>query len=216
MTERFVQYLNDEEILAILHRKMSDGNIEIPPNVRYMDRKRKRKTTIKVNDVLSLIIAKTKNINETNQLNITAVNVVANIEDSKRKTEEIKANEKKNWRKRIRMKLEKALKEWGQLNRITKGELKDKVVIRKLNRQYKLERSKKQTEHESTQKVIPLKVKLKRYDARCKCFEQNRLFQLKRRRLFEAIEEGKHSEKSKEFWEGCGTGWRNTKKAWSC
>ena len=86
----------------------------IPPNLRYIDRKKVRAATVKINKIVSLI--KTETITETNSLLHTVGNIVAEMVGYKNK--EMTGNRQPNWRRRILEKQKVLRKELGQLNRM--------------------------------------------------------------------------------------------------
>ena len=65
----------------------------IPPNLRYIDRKKVRAATVKINKIVSLI--KTERITETNSVLRAADNIVAEMVGYKNK--EMRGNRQPNW-----------------------------------------------------------------------------------------------------------------------
>ena len=104
----------------------------IPPNLRYIDRKKVRAATVKINKIVSLI--KTETITETNSLLHTVGNIVAEMVGYKNK--EMTGNRQPNWRRRILEKQKVLRKELGQLNRMRRRELQNEGVISKLERKF--------------------------------------------------------------------------------
>ena len=67
----------------------------IPPNLRYIDRKKVRAATVKINKIVSL--TKTERITETNSVLRAADNIVAEMVDYK--NQEMTRNRQPNWRR---------------------------------------------------------------------------------------------------------------------
>ena len=97
----------------------------IPPNLRYIDRKKIRAATVKINEIVSLI--KTKTITEKNSVLRAAENIVAEMVGYKNK--EMTGDRQPNWRRRILEKQKVLRKELGKLNRMRRGEVQNESVI---------------------------------------------------------------------------------------
>ena len=67
----------------------------IPPNLRYIDRKKVRAATVKINKIVCLI--KTERITETNSVLRAADNIVAEMVGYK--NQEMTRNRQPNWRR---------------------------------------------------------------------------------------------------------------------
>ena len=132
----------------------------------------------------------TSDITETNPLIVPAANVVADLLKYKRiELGDKKESKEPKWQKRIRCKLEKTRADLGRVDRLRKGELRNKRVTLKLEREYHVTRKSIETVHEELrQRVISIAAKLQRYDSRSLQFRQNRLFQSNQKRLFEEID----------------------------
>ena len=89
------------------------GPGRIPPNLRYIDRKKVRAATVKITKIESLI--KSEKITETNSVLRAAGNIVAEMVGYKNK--EMTENRQPNWQRRILGKQEVLRKELGELNR---------------------------------------------------------------------------------------------------
>ena len=85
----------------------------IPPNLRYIDRKKVRAATVKIIKIESLI--KTERIAETNSVLRAAGNIVAEMVGYKNK--EMTEDRQPNWQRRILGKQEVLRKELGELNK---------------------------------------------------------------------------------------------------
>ena len=206
-----IEWFSDEDrdILEMILTRMRKEQDDIPPNLRYVDRSKVKAMTQKVNQIIQVV--ETSNITETNRLIIAAANVVADLLKCKR-TElgDKKESKEPKWRRRIRCKLEKTRVDLGRVDRLRKGELRNKRVAIILEREYQVTRKGTETVHEELrQRVIAIAAKLQRYDSRDLQLRQNKLFQSNQKRLFEEIE-GKarqeavvpDAEESKEFWSG--------------
>ena len=89
------------------------GPGRIPPNLRYIDRKKVRAATVKITKIESLI--KSEKITETDSVLRAAGNIVAEMVGYKNK--EMTENRQPNWQRRILGKQEVLRKELGELNR---------------------------------------------------------------------------------------------------
>ena len=72
---------------------------DIPPNLRYIDRKKVAAETQKVNNCLKYIT--TRNITESNRLVQAAANIVAEEVGFKRNEDQTKKKKEPPWRRRI-------------------------------------------------------------------------------------------------------------------
>ena len=97
----------------------------IPPNLRYIDRKKFRVATVKINKIVSVI--KTETITETNSVLRAAGNVAAEMVCYKNK--EMAGDRQPNWRRRILEKQKVLRKELGQLNRMRRGSQKSSTEV---------------------------------------------------------------------------------------
>ena len=200
---------DQRDILEMILTRMRKEQDDIPPNLRYVDRAKVKATTQKVNQIIQVI--ETSNITETNRLIVAAANVVADLLKFKRiELGDKKESKEPKWRKRIRCKLEKTRADLGRVDRLRKGELRNKRATLKLEREYHVTRKGIDTVHEELrQRVIAIAAKQQIYDSRSLQFRQNRLFLSNQKRLFEEIE-GKvrhevvvpDAEESKKFWSG--------------
>ena len=109
--------------------------MRIPPNLRYIDRKKVRAATVRVKKIVSLI--KTEKITEPNSVYHAAGNIVTEIMGYKNK---MTGDRQPNWRRRISEKQMVLRKELGQLNRIRQGELQNEDLISKLERKFIVKR----------------------------------------------------------------------------
>ena len=92
----------------------------IPPNLRYIDRKKVRAATVNINKIVSLI--KTETITETNSVLRAAGNVAAEMVSYQNK--EMTGDRQPNWERRILEKQKVLLKVLGQSNKMRQGECK--------------------------------------------------------------------------------------------
>ena len=107
----------DKELLIRAVKEIRYDPERIPPHLRYIDRKKARAATVKINMIVSLI--KTETITETNLVLRAAGNIVAEMVGYKNK--EMTGNRQPNWRRRILEKQRVLRKELGQLNRMRRG-----------------------------------------------------------------------------------------------
>ena len=89
------------------------GPGRIPPNLRYIDRKKVRAATVKITKIESLI--KSEKITETDSVLRAAGNIVAEMVGYKNK--EMTENRQPNWQRRILGKQDVLGKELGELNK---------------------------------------------------------------------------------------------------
>ena len=179
----------NEEEKELLMRVVKEIRYEperIPPNLRYIDRKKVRAATMKINKIVSLI--KTETITETNSLLRAAGNIVAEMVGYKNK--EMTGNRQPNWRRRIR-----------------RRELQNEGVISKLERKFSVKRKGVEVvQEEVRQRLVAVGAKLERYDNRTEQFRQNRLFESNQKGLFNELEGTQResvitdAEESKRFW----------------
>ena len=192
-----------KEIVAEMFGYIRENPHKIPPNLRYMDRKKVKSETEKVNSVLCVF--ETENITETNIVIKAAANVVADRVGHKRM--EQAERQEPFWRRRICEKQTKIKRDLGQVDRIKKGELRNEATKQRLERTYKLKEKGIETVlEELKQRALAIKAKLNRYDKRTKQYRQNRLFETNQKKLFEELEGKTHetivpdAEESKQFW----------------
>ena len=122
----------------------------IPPNLRYIDRKKVRAATVNINKIVSLI--KTETITETNSALRSAGNIVAEMVGYKNK--EMTGDRQPNWRRRILEKQKVLRKELGQLNRMRRGKLQNEGVISKLERKFNVKRKRAEVVHEEVRQRL--------------------------------------------------------------
>ena len=160
-----VERYNEEEkeLLMRVAKEIRYDPERIPPNLRYIDRKKVREATVKINKVVSLI--KTETITETNSVLRATGNFVAEMMGYKNK--EMTGDRQPNWRRRISEKQNVLCKELGQLNRIRRGELQNEGVISKLERKFNIKTKGADVVHEEVrQRLVAVGAKLERYDNR--------------------------------------------------
>ena len=104
----------EKELLMRVAKEIRFDPERIPSNIRYIDRKKVRQATVKINVIVSLI--KTETITETNSVFRAAGNAVAEMVGYKNK--EMTGDRQPNWRRRILENQKVLLKELGQLNRM--------------------------------------------------------------------------------------------------
>ena len=122
----------------------------IPRNLRYIDRKKVRVATAKINKIVSL--TKTVTITETNSVLRAAGNIIAEIVGYKSK--EMTGDRQPNWRRRILEKQKVLRKELGQLNRMRRGKLQNEGVISKLERKFNVKRKRAEVVHEEVRQRL--------------------------------------------------------------
>ena len=129
----------------------------IPPNLRYIDRKKVRPATVKINKIVSLI--KTETITETNSALRSAGNIVAEMVGYKNK--EMTGDRQPNWRRRILPKQKVLRKDLGQLNRIRRGELHNEGFTSKFERKFNVKKKGADVVHkEVRQSLVAVRAKL--------------------------------------------------------
>ena len=84
----------EKELLMKVAKETRYESERIPPNLRYIDRKKVRAATVKINKIVSLI--KTKTIPETKSLLRAAGNIVAEMVGYKNK--KMTGNRQPNWK----------------------------------------------------------------------------------------------------------------------
>ena len=153
----------EKELLMRVAKEIRYDPERIPPNLRYIDRKKVREATVKINKIVSLI--KTETITETNSVLRATGNFVAEMMGYKNK--EMTGDRQPNWRRRILEKQNVLCKELGQLNRIRRGELQNEGVISKLERKFNIKTKGADVVHEEVrQRLVAVGAKLERYDNR--------------------------------------------------
>ena len=110
VTKSEMEKYNEEEkeLLIRVVKEIRYDPVEIPFNPRYIDRKKVRAATVKINKIVSLI--ETETITEINSL-LAAGNIVAEIVDYKNK--EMTGDRQPNWQRRILEKQKVLRKELG-------------------------------------------------------------------------------------------------------
>ena len=123
------------KLLMTVVKEIRYDPMRIPPNLRYIDRKKVRAATVRVKKIVSLI--KTEKITETNSVLHAAGNIVTEIMGYKNK---MTGDRQPNWRRRISEKQMILRKKLGQLNRMRQGELQNEDLISKLERKFIVKR----------------------------------------------------------------------------
>ena len=100
----------EKELLMRVMKEVRYDLERIPPNLRYIDKKKVRAATVKINKIVSLI--KTETITETNSALRSAGNIVAEMVGYKNK--EMTGDRQRNWRRRILEKQKVLREELGQ------------------------------------------------------------------------------------------------------
>ena len=111
----------EKELLMRVAKDIRYDPERIPPNLRYIDRKKVRAATVKINKFVSLI--KTEAITETNSVLRAAGNIVSEMVGYKNK--EMTGDRQTNWRRRILEKQNVLQKELGQSNRMRREQNED-------------------------------------------------------------------------------------------
>ena len=111
----------EKELLMRVAKEIRYDPVRIPPNLRYIDRKKVRAATVKINKFVSLI--KTEAITETNSVLRAAGNIVSEMVGYKNK--EMTGDRQTNWRRRILEKQNVLQKELGQSNRMRREQNED-------------------------------------------------------------------------------------------
>ena len=153
----------EKELLMRVVKEIRYDPERIPPNLRYIDRKKVRAATVNINKIVSLI--KTETITETNSALRSAGNIVAEMVGYKNK--EMTGDRQPNWWRRILVKQKVLRKELGQLNRIRWGKLQNEGVLSKLERNFIVKRKSAEVVYEEVQqRLVAVGAKLERYDNR--------------------------------------------------
>ena len=99
VTKTEMERYNEEEkeLLMRVAKEIRYDPERIPPSLRYIDRKKVREATVKINKVVAFI--KIETITETNSVLRVVGNVVAEIVGYKNK--EMTGDREPNWRRRI-------------------------------------------------------------------------------------------------------------------
>ena len=99
VTKTEMERYNEEEkeLLMRVAKEIRYDPERIPPSLRYIDRKKVREATVKINKVVAFI--KIETITETNSVLRVVRNVVAEIVGYKNK--EMTGDREPNWRRRI-------------------------------------------------------------------------------------------------------------------
>ena len=134
----------EKELLMRAAKEIRYDPEKIPPNLRYIDRKKVREATVKINKIISLI--KTETIIETNSVLRAAGNAVAQMVGQKNK--EMTGDRQPNQRRRILEKQKVLRKELGQLNRMRGVEMQNEGVISNLERKFHIKRKGADIVHE--------------------------------------------------------------------
>ena len=134
----------EKELLMRVAKEIRHDPERIPPNLRYIGRKKVREATVKINKIVSLI--KTETITETISVLRPADNVVAEMVGYKNK--EMTGDRQPNWRRRILEKQKVLRKELGQLSGMRRRELHNEGVISKLERKFIIKRKGADVVHE--------------------------------------------------------------------
>ena len=100
----------EKELLMRVMKEVRYDLERIPPNLRYIDKKKVRAATVKINKIVSLI--KTETITETNSALRSAGNIVAEMVGYKNK--EMTGDRQRNWRRRVLEKQKVLREELGQ------------------------------------------------------------------------------------------------------
>ena len=176
----------EKELLMRVAKEIRYDPERMPPNLRYIHRKKVRAATVKISKTVSLI--KTGIITETNSVLRATGNIVAEMLCYKNK--ELTGNRQKNWRKRILEKPKVLRKELGQLNRIRRRKLQNEGgVISRLERKFNVTKKGAEVVHEEVQeRLVAVGAKLERYDNRTEQYKQNQLFESNQNRLFNELE----------------------------
>ena len=164
----------ETELLMRLAKKIIYDPEIIPPNLRYIDRKKVRAATVKINKILPLIKAET--ITEANSVLRAAGNIVAEMGGYRNK--EMTGDRQPNWRRRILEKQKVLRKELGQSNRMRRGELQNEGVISKPEINFNMKRKGADMVHEEVrQSLVAVGGKLERHGNKIQQYRQNRLFE---------------------------------------
>ena len=141
----------EKELLMRVAKEIRYDLDRIPRNLRYIDRKKVRVATAKINKIVSL--TKTVTITETNSVLRAAGNIIAEIVGYKSK--EMTGDRQPNWRRRILEKQKVLRKELGQLNRMRlERELQNEGVISKLERKFNVKRKRAEVVHEEVRQRL--------------------------------------------------------------
>ena len=173
-------------VRKIMERMEKDQD-DIPPNLRYVDRKQVQIVTSKVDLALKFIT--TTSITETNRLIQAVANVVAEAVGYKSPNSKSSKKQEPAWRRRIHSNIERLRCSISRLDRLKKGELKNARIVTKLETEFNLQRKGIETViEELKQRLTAMSARLQRYDTRNNQYRQNMLFQSNQKKLFDEIE----------------------------
>ena len=141
-----------KELLMRVVKEIRHDPQKIPRNLRYIDRKKVRAATVKINKIVSLI--KTETITEINSVLRAAGNVFAEMMGYKNR--EMTGNRQPNWRRIILEKQKVLRKELGQLNRMRQRELQNEGLISKFERKFYVKRKCSNVVHEKVRQRLLL------------------------------------------------------------
>ena len=168
----------DKEVLKKMLHEIRNSPKKIPPNLRYMERKKVKAATSRVNKIVPLVVTGT--ITKTNTALKAAGNVASELVEYKAKTKN--ENTMPHCRRRIVEKQKALGKDLGQVNRWRRNELHSKGAKERLERLYHLNLKGVDVVHEELQqRLIAIGAKLERYDNRTEQYRQNRFLSQTRR-----------------------------------
>lgn len=174
---------DDIRIWKMMRDELLNPDDQEPINLRFYDRKRLKKVTTQVNQVVPYI--NTNSLFECNQVLKAASRVVTKLLGIKKREPKKKAEPW--WKKRIRSKIVETRKDLSKLKNIFENK-KDNAKDRLYQKYNIKQKGLSAVIEELKQRVTARKEKLKRYESRNEQFQQNRLFQNNQKRLFEQLE----------------------------
>ena len=144
-----------------------------------------------------------------NNITKAAANVVARLAGLRIRKKK-KEQAEPWWKKRIQLKINQLRKDLNRIEKIKSGELKKDRVGDSLKEKYHIRKKGINCViEELKQRITANSEKIKRYQKRCKQYQQNRLFQNNQKKLFEQLEgvergndESPEAEPTATFWKG--------------
>ena len=189
-----------------LVEELSKESIEQPPNQRWIDRRRLKCASEKVDRVLQHVTLGMETLKQLNNILKAVGNVVAGLVGGRKK----RADKKREpwWKRRIQGKIKELRKDLSRLVTMKEMKLGTPQLVKTLRKKYKVrEKGCNFAIEELKQRITANSMKIKRYDDTRDQFRQNRLFTSNQQRLFQELEGNKDktpivpdAERSKAFW----------------
>ena len=175
------------EILSLLHDELlKSENMQKPTNLRFVDRKKLKAVTAKVNKVIPYLTI--NSLYQYNQVLKASANVVKKLLGISNNKKQDK-NKEPWWKKRLTWQISELRKDIGKLEALKNKTLKNEVAKERLFNKYSIKnKGICYVIEELKQRVDAQSAKIKRYTNRIEQYRQNRLFENNQKLLFEQIE----------------------------